>query len=176
MCPLLTSALVPFLSHLLSQHFPPHSSALHDSSSLLPSPFLCLSSPHQSFGRGAPRWPKGQDGEQGSTDPFPPDLPQHSDSQTCPFCRCEIKGWEAVSIYQFHGQATAEDSGNSSDQEGRELELGQVSRASRELESKFLRPEWGGTGAWTPGSEGGRAGVWTPGSEGGETGGLDSWV
>uniref|UniRef100_A0A2R9CGE0 E3 ubiquitin-protein ligase CBL n=1 Tax=Pan paniscus TaxID=9597 RepID=A0A2R9CGE0_PANPA len=51
---------------------------------------------------------------------------QHSDSQTCPFCRCEIKGWEAVSIYQFHGQATAEDSGNSSDQEGRELELGQV--------------------------------------------------
>uniref|UniRef100_G3S653 E3 ubiquitin-protein ligase CBL n=1 Tax=Gorilla gorilla gorilla TaxID=9595 RepID=G3S653_GORGO len=51
---------------------------------------------------------------------------QHSDSQTCPFCRCEIKGWEAVSIYQFHGQATAEDSGDSSDQEGRELELGQV--------------------------------------------------
>ncbi|PNJ11898.1 E3 ubiquitin-protein ligase CBL-C isoform X2 [Pongo abelii] len=51
---------------------------------------------------------------------------QHSDSQTCPFCRCEIKGWEAVSIYQFHGEATAEDSGDSSDQEGRELELGQV--------------------------------------------------
>uniref|UniRef100_G1QM87 E3 ubiquitin-protein ligase CBL n=1 Tax=Nomascus leucogenys TaxID=61853 RepID=G1QM87_NOMLE len=51
---------------------------------------------------------------------------QHSDSQTCPFCRCEIKGREAVSIYQFHGQATAEDSGDSSDQEGRELELEQV--------------------------------------------------
>uniref|UniRef100_A0A2K6UZH0 E3 ubiquitin-protein ligase CBL n=1 Tax=Saimiri boliviensis boliviensis TaxID=39432 RepID=A0A2K6UZH0_SAIBB len=51
---------------------------------------------------------------------------QHSDSQTCPFCRCEIKGREAVSIYQFHGQATAEDSGDGSHQEGRELELGQV--------------------------------------------------
>uniref|UniRef100_A0A2K5SGT4 E3 ubiquitin-protein ligase CBL n=1 Tax=Cebus imitator TaxID=2715852 RepID=A0A2K5SGT4_CEBIM len=51
---------------------------------------------------------------------------QHSDSQTCPFCRCEIKGREAVSIYQFYGQATAEDSGDSSHQEGRKLGLGQV--------------------------------------------------
>uniref|UniRef100_A0A2K5C2C9 E3 ubiquitin-protein ligase CBL n=1 Tax=Aotus nancymaae TaxID=37293 RepID=A0A2K5C2C9_AOTNA len=51
---------------------------------------------------------------------------QHSDSQTCPFCRCEIKGREAVSIYQFHGRATAEDSGDGSHQEGRELGLGQV--------------------------------------------------
>nr|XP_005589604.2 E3 ubiquitin-protein ligase CBL-C isoform X2 [Macaca fascicularis] len=50
---------------------------------------------------------------------------QHSDSQTCPFCRCKIKGWEAVSIYEFHGQATAEDSEDGSDQEGRELELEQ---------------------------------------------------
>nr|XP_005589605.1 PREDICTED: E3 ubiquitin-protein ligase CBL-C isoform X4 [Macaca fascicularis] len=51
---------------------------------------------------------------------------QHSDSQTCPFCRCKIKGWEAVSIYEFHGQATAEDSEDGSDQEGRELELEQA--------------------------------------------------
>uniref|UniRef100_A0A0D9S1Q2 E3 ubiquitin-protein ligase CBL n=1 Tax=Chlorocebus sabaeus TaxID=60711 RepID=A0A0D9S1Q2_CHLSB len=51
---------------------------------------------------------------------------QHLDSQTCPFCRCKIKGWEAVSIYEFHGQATAEDSEDGSDQEGRELELEQA--------------------------------------------------
>ncbi|KAG8515341.1 E3 ubiquitin-protein ligase CBL-C, partial [Galemys pyrenaicus] len=56
---------------------------------------------------------------------------QHSDNQTCPFCRCEIKGREAVSIHQFQGRsgearATAEDQGDSSDQEDEEMELGQV--------------------------------------------------
>ncbi|XP_025125064.2 E3 ubiquitin-protein ligase CBL-C isoform X3 [Bubalus bubalis] len=40
-----------------------------------------------------------------------------SDSQTCPFCRCEIKGQEAVSIHQFHVSATAEDPEHSSDEE-----------------------------------------------------------
>uniref|UniRef100_A0A8C9KA70 E3 ubiquitin-protein ligase CBL n=1 Tax=Panthera tigris altaica TaxID=74533 RepID=A0A8C9KA70_PANTA len=47
---------------------------------------------------------------------------QHFESQTCPFCRGEIKGQEAVSIHQFQGKS-------SSDQEDGEEELGQVSRA-----------------------------------------------
>ncbi|KAM8791047.1 E3 ubiquitin-protein ligase CBL-C isoform 4-T4 [Rhynchonycteris naso] len=55
---------------------------------------------------------------------------QHSDSQTCPFCRSEIKGREVVSIHQFRGRSTearstAQDSGNSNNQENGE-ELGQV--------------------------------------------------
>ncbi|CAM9981072.1 unnamed protein product, partial [Rangifer tarandus platyrhynchus] len=41
----------------------------------------------------------------------------HSDSQTCPFCRCEIKGQEAVSIHQFQVGATVEDPEDSSDEE-----------------------------------------------------------
>ncbi|XP_008584220.1 PREDICTED: E3 ubiquitin-protein ligase CBL-C [Galeopterus variegatus] len=56
---------------------------------------------------------------------------QRSDSQTCPFCRCEIKGREAVSIYQFQekpaeASVTAKDLGDSSDQEDGELEQGQA--------------------------------------------------
>ncbi|KAB1274298.1 E3 ubiquitin-protein ligase CBL-C [Camelus dromedarius] len=55
---------------------------------------------------------------------------QQSDSQTCPFCRCEIKGQEAVSIHQSQGRpedtsAAAEDSGDSSDGEDGEEELEQ---------------------------------------------------
>ncbi|XP_044113091.1 E3 ubiquitin-protein ligase CBL-C isoform X3 [Neovison vison] len=55
---------------------------------------------------------------------------QHSDSQTCPFCRREIKGQEAVSI-QFQvrpaeARATAEHLRDSSDQEDGEEELRQV--------------------------------------------------
>ncbi|XP_073742681.1 E3 ubiquitin-protein ligase CBL-C isoform X4 [Callorhinus ursinus] len=55
---------------------------------------------------------------------------QHSDSQTCPFCRREIKGKEAVSILSqvrpAEARATAEDPRESSDQEDGEEELGQV--------------------------------------------------
>ncbi|KAF5921318.1 hypothetical protein HPG69_009216 [Diceros bicornis minor] len=56
---------------------------------------------------------------------------QHSDSQTCPFCRSEIKGREAVSIHQFPGKpeearAAAEDPRDGSDQEDGEEELEQV--------------------------------------------------
>ncbi|XP_055267885.1 E3 ubiquitin-protein ligase CBL-C [Moschus berezovskii] len=40
-----------------------------------------------------------------------------SDSQTCPFCRCEIKGQEAVSIHQFQVSATVEDPEHSSEEE-----------------------------------------------------------
>ncbi|XP_012666638.1 E3 ubiquitin-protein ligase CBL-C isoform X2 [Otolemur garnettii] len=63
---------------------------------------------------------------------------QHSDSQTCPFCRCKIKGREAVSIYQFQGkpaeaQALAEDAGFISDQEDEELELGQTTPSAPPL-------------------------------------------
>ncbi|XP_071460363.1 E3 ubiquitin-protein ligase CBL-C [Marmota flaviventris] len=51
---------------------------------------------------------------------------QHAESQTCPFCRREIKGREAVSIYQFQGrpaaEATIENPEDSSDQEDGELE------------------------------------------------------
>ncbi|XP_030875269.1 E3 ubiquitin-protein ligase CBL-C isoform X3 [Leptonychotes weddellii] len=55
---------------------------------------------------------------------------QQSDSQTCPFCRREIKGQEAVSILSqvrpAEARATAEDPKESSDQEDGEEELGQV--------------------------------------------------
>uniref|UniRef100_A0A8C5ZT10 E3 ubiquitin-protein ligase CBL n=1 Tax=Marmota marmota marmota TaxID=9994 RepID=A0A8C5ZT10_MARMA len=51
---------------------------------------------------------------------------EHAESQTCPFCRREIKGREAVSIYQFQGrpaaEATIENPEDSSDQEDGELE------------------------------------------------------
>ncbi|XP_014392853.1 PREDICTED: E3 ubiquitin-protein ligase CBL-C [Myotis brandtii] len=56
---------------------------------------------------------------------------QQSDSQTCPFCRSQIKGREVVSIHRSQGRpaearATAEDSGSSDGQENGEEELGQV--------------------------------------------------
>ncbi|XP_033621734.1 E3 ubiquitin-protein ligase CBL-C, partial [Fukomys damarensis] len=52
---------------------------------------------------------------------------QHQDSQTCPFCRSEIKGREAVSIYWLSGEtaeggAAAVDTEDSGDQEDVELE------------------------------------------------------
>uniref|UniRef100_H0UVE9 E3 ubiquitin-protein ligase CBL n=1 Tax=Cavia porcellus TaxID=10141 RepID=H0UVE9_CAVPO len=57
---------------------------------------------------------------------------QHKDSQTCPFCRREIKGCEAVSFYRFtggtvEGKASAVDTDPSRDQESVERE--QVGRA-----------------------------------------------
>lgn len=100
----------------------------------------------------------------GDPDPSPP-RPQQSESQTCPFCRTEIKGREVVSIHQFQerpaeeARAAAEALAYSSDQEVGEEELGQVSRDKQELELKFpdLREE--GLGAWTPRSGGG-GGSW----------------
>lgn len=67
----------------------------------------------------------------GDPDPSPP-RPQQSESQTCPFCRTEIKGREVVSIHQFQerpaeeARAAAEALAYSSDQEVGEEELGQV--------------------------------------------------
>ncbi|KAM5209962.1 E3 ubiquitin-protein ligase CBL-C isoform 1-T1 [Hipposideros larvatus] len=63
---------------------------------------------------------------------------QHSDSQTCPFCRTEIKGREIVSIHQFQGtpaeaRATAEHPGYSNDQEDGEEELGLVTPSAPPL-------------------------------------------
>lgn len=68
---------------------------------------------------------------QGDADPLPP-AAQHKDSQTCPFCRREIKGCEAVSFYRFtggtvEGKASAVDTDPSRDQESVERE--QVGRA-----------------------------------------------
>nr|KAF6409233.1 Cbl proto-oncogene C [Rousettus aegyptiacus] len=57
---------------------------------------------------------------------------EQSESQTCPFCRTEIKGREVVSIHQFQerpaeeARAAAEALAYSSDQEVGEEELGQV--------------------------------------------------
>ncbi|XP_030155112.1 E3 ubiquitin-protein ligase CBL-C isoform X3 [Lynx canadensis] len=56
---------------------------------------------------------------------------QNFESQTCPFCRGEIKGQEAVSIHQFQEKpedatAAAEYLRSGSDQEDGEEELGQV--------------------------------------------------
>ncbi|XP_036741682.2 E3 ubiquitin-protein ligase CBL-C isoform X3 [Manis pentadactyla] len=67
---------------------------------------------------------------------------QHSNSQTCPFCRCEIRGQETVSIHQFQGRpaegrATAEDPGDNSDQEDREEELEQVAASAPPLPSQL---------------------------------------
>nr|XP_012616810.1 E3 ubiquitin-protein ligase CBL-C [Microcebus murinus]XP_012616811.1 E3 ubiquitin-protein ligase CBL-C [Microcebus murinus] len=63
---------------------------------------------------------------------------QHEDSQTCPFCRCHIKGWEAVSIQHFQGepaeaQAPATALGPRSDHEDGELEPGQAPRLAPPL-------------------------------------------
>uniref|UniRef100_A0A2K6G2I3 E3 ubiquitin-protein ligase CBL n=1 Tax=Propithecus coquereli TaxID=379532 RepID=A0A2K6G2I3_PROCO len=59
---------------------------------------------------------------------------QHEDSRTCPFCRCQIEGWEAVSICQFQGKpASAEDPGPSNDHGDGELELGQATRSAPPL-------------------------------------------
>ncbi|XP_066127949.1 E3 ubiquitin-protein ligase CBL-C isoform X1 [Saccopteryx bilineata] len=62
---------------------------------------------------------------------------QHSDSQTCPFCRSEIKGREVVSIHQFQGRPAearpiAQDPGNSNHQENGE-ELRQVTSSAPPL-------------------------------------------
>uniref|UniRef100_A0A4X1W2Z6 E3 ubiquitin-protein ligase CBL n=1 Tax=Sus scrofa TaxID=9823 RepID=A0A4X1W2Z6_PIG len=70
---------------------------------------------------------------------------QNSDSQTCPFCRCQIKGQEPVSIHQFQGrpeEAGAEDPGDSSDQEDGEEELGQVTPSAPPRPSQLdMAPE-----------------------------------
>lgn len=63
---------------------------------------------------------------------------QHSDSQTCPFCRTEIKGREVVSIHQFQGRpaearATAEDPEFSNDQDDGEEEPGRVTPSAPPL-------------------------------------------
>lgn len=71
--------------------------------------------------------------------------PQHSDSQTCPFCRCEIKGREAVSISQAQERpvevrTAADDSGENCHQEA----AGPVSRDRQDLEPLFPESEGGG--------------------------------
>lgn len=75
--------------------------------------------------------------------------PQHSDSQTCPFCRCEIKGREAVSISQAQERpaevrTAADDSGDNCHQEAAEWKLGPVSRDRQDLEPLFPESEGGG--------------------------------
>ncbi|XP_064149860.1 E3 ubiquitin-protein ligase CBL-C isoform X1 [Loxodonta africana] len=79
---------------------------------------------------------------------------QHSDSQTCPFCRCEIKGREPISVHQFPGRpagarsAADEDPEDSSDQEDREEEMGQVASSAPPLPPRLdlspTRPRSGG--------------------------------
>ncbi|KAM9225821.1 E3 ubiquitin-protein ligase CBL-C isoform 3-T3 [Dugong dugon] len=79
---------------------------------------------------------------------------QHSDGQTCPFCRCEIKGQEPVSVQQFPGRpararsAATEDSGDSSDQEDREEEMEQAAASAPPLPPRLdlspTRPRSGG--------------------------------
>ncbi|XP_075392738.1 E3 ubiquitin-protein ligase CBL-C [Tenrec ecaudatus] len=57
---------------------------------------------------------------------------QQSDNQTCPFCRCQIKGCEAVSVQHFPARpvgarpAARADPGDSSDPDDKEEEAGQV--------------------------------------------------
>ncbi|XP_028640239.1 E3 ubiquitin-protein ligase CBL-C-like [Grammomys surdaster] len=63
---------------------------------------------------------------------------QHSDSQTCPFCRCEIKGRQAVSISQAQEKSAevrtaAGDSGDSCHQEAAEWKLGPVTPSAPPL-------------------------------------------
>ncbi|XP_059760691.1 E3 ubiquitin-protein ligase CBL-C isoform X2 [Balaenoptera ricei] len=65
---------------------------------------------------------------------------QHSDSQTCPFCRCKIKGQEAVSIYQFQASAPAEDSEDSSNKEAEEEELERVTPSTPPLPPRLDLP------------------------------------
>ncbi|XP_025280497.1 E3 ubiquitin-protein ligase CBL-C isoform X1 [Canis lupus familiaris] len=60
---------------------------------------------------------------------------QNSDSQTCPFCRTEIKGHEAVSVHQIQvrpaeARAAAEDQRENRDQADGEEELGQVASSA----------------------------------------------
>uniref|UniRef100_A0A8C3WA24 E3 ubiquitin-protein ligase CBL n=1 Tax=Catagonus wagneri TaxID=51154 RepID=A0A8C3WA24_9CETA len=72
---------------------------------------------------------------------------QNSDSQTCPFCRCQIKGQEPVRIHRFQEgpeevSATAEDPGDSSDHEVWEEELGQVTPSAPPLPPQLdMSPE-----------------------------------
>lgn len=71
-----------------------------------------------------------------------PLCPQDSDSQTCPFCRCEIKGREAVSICQAQERPTevrsaTDDSRDNCHQEAAEQNLGLVSRDRRDLDPLF---------------------------------------
>ncbi|XP_058136383.1 E3 ubiquitin-protein ligase CBL-C isoform X1 [Dasypus novemcinctus] len=73
---------------------------------------------------------------------------QHTDSRTCPFCRCEIKGQEAVSVHQLPGRpaearATAEDPGDSSDLEDGEGELGEVVSSAPPLPPRLDLPPRG---------------------------------
>ncbi|EHB18942.1 Signal transduction protein CBL-C [Heterocephalus glaber] len=73
------------------------------------------------------------------------ELEQNEDSQICPFCRCEIKDREAVSIYQLSGDtaeggATAVDTDDSSDQENVELELEQVAPSAPPLPPRLDLP------------------------------------
>ncbi|TKC53707.1 hypothetical protein EI555_018450, partial [Monodon monoceros] len=64
---------------------------------------------------------------------------QRSDSQTCPFCRCKIKGQEAVIIHELKASATAKDSEDSNDNEG---ELQQVTPSTLPLPPRLdLPPE-----------------------------------
>ncbi|XP_057569564.1 E3 ubiquitin-protein ligase CBL-C [Hippopotamus amphibius kiboko] len=64
---------------------------------------------------------------------------QHSDSHTCPFCRCEIKGQGTVSIHQFQASTTAEVSEDSTDEEE---ELEQVDPSAPPLPPRlYLPPE-----------------------------------
>lgn len=63
---------------------------------------------------------------------------QHSDSQTCPFCRCEIKGREAVSICQAQERSmevrtAAGDSGDNCHQEAAEWKLEPVTPSAPPL-------------------------------------------
>uniref|UniRef100_A0A8D2IFY3 E3 ubiquitin-protein ligase CBL n=1 Tax=Urocitellus parryii TaxID=9999 RepID=A0A8D2IFY3_UROPR len=68
---------------------------------------------------------------------------EHAESQTCPFCRREIKGREAVSIYQFQGrpaaEATIEDPEDNSDQEDGKLE--QVAPSAPPLPPRLDLPQ-----------------------------------
>ncbi|XP_067577179.1 E3 ubiquitin-protein ligase CBL-C isoform X5 [Pseudorca crassidens] len=62
---------------------------------------------------------------------------QHSDSQTCPFCRCKIKGQAAVIIHELKASATAEDSEDSNDNGG---ELQQVTPSPPPLPPRLDLP------------------------------------
>ncbi|XP_045058816.2 E3 ubiquitin-protein ligase CBL-C isoform X2 [Desmodus rotundus] len=71
---------------------------------------------------------------------------QHSDSQTCPFCRCEIQGQEVVSIHQFQGKpadarATPEGPGKSNNQENEEGEMVQAPPAVPKLRASLILPK-----------------------------------
>uniref|UniRef100_A0A8C8TB42 E3 ubiquitin-protein ligase CBL n=1 Tax=Peromyscus maniculatus bairdii TaxID=230844 RepID=A0A8C8TB42_PERMB len=66
------------------------------------------------------------------------EVSEHSDSQTCPFCRSQIKGHEAVSIWQAQERSvevgtTAEDSRDSSHREAAQWELEPVTPSAPRL-------------------------------------------